>query len=70
MDLHLGEDLYDSFVEYQKRLLREFETMVEPYNFEVIEASASIEEVFAEETKYIESILRFPQLRKQNPNHS
>ena len=51
MDLNLGEDLYESFVEYQTRMLREFENMVEPYKFEVIEASASIEDVFAEEIK-------------------
>src|SRR6202451_136607 len=42
MDLHLGEDMYDSFIEYQTRLLHEFDRMAEPNNFQVIEASASI----------------------------
>ncbi|HEV8340880.1 MAG TPA: thymidylate kinase [Candidatus Binatia bacterium] len=46
MDLHLGDDRYDSFAEYQTRLLREFDKMVETYGFEVIDASGSIEEVF------------------------
>lgn len=46
MDLHLGEDMYDSFVEYQSRLLVEFDKMVETYGFEAIDASRSIEEVF------------------------
>jgi dTMP kinase len=46
MDLHLGDDMYDSFAEYQTRLLREFDKMVETYGFEVIDASGSIEEVF------------------------
>ncbi len=46
MDLHLGEDLYDSFVEYQKRLLREFDNMAAQYNFQTVEASQHIEEVF------------------------
>jgi dTMP kinase len=46
MDLHLGEDLYDSFVEYQKRLLMEFDRMATTYNFHVIDADPNVEEVF------------------------
>jgi dTMP kinase len=46
MDLHLGEDRYDSFVEYQGRLLAQFDKMVDIYGFEVVDASGSIEEVF------------------------
>ncbi|MBI2988184.1 MAG: dTMP kinase [Deltaproteobacteria bacterium] len=48
MDLHLGEDMYDSFEEYQKRLLTEFDKMVENYGFAAIDASRSIEEVFSD----------------------
>ena len=46
MDLHLGEDMYDSFVRYQRWLLSEFDKMVEEHGFEVIDASPGIEEVF------------------------
>lgn len=46
MDLHLGADRYDSFVEYQRRLLAQFDNMVEAYGFDVVDASGSIEEVF------------------------
>jgi dTMP kinase len=46
MDLHLGEDMYDSFVEYQGRLLTQFDKMVEAYGFEVVDASRPVEEVF------------------------
>lgn len=46
MDLHLGADRYDSFVEYQRRLLAQFDGMVEAYGFDVVDASGSIEEVF------------------------
>src|SRR5262252_959146 len=28
MDLHLGEDMYESFVEYQKRMIAQFDKMV------------------------------------------
>ncbi len=46
MDLHLGEDMYDSFVQYQSRLLVEFDKMVESHGFQVVDASRTIEEVF------------------------
>ncbi|HEY3167085.1 MAG TPA: thymidylate kinase [Candidatus Binatia bacterium] len=45
-DLHMGEDMYDSFVRYQKWLLAEFDKMVETYGFEIVDASGSVEEVF------------------------
>lgn len=60
MDLHLGEDLYDSFVEYQKRLLREFDKMAGLYNFQTIETSPNIEEVFEQIKARIEPVLLSP----------
>ena len=60
MDLHLGEDLYDSFVEYQKRLLREFENMAAQYNFQVIETSPNIEEVFEQIKARLTPLLQTP----------
>ena len=47
MDLHLGDDMYDSFVEYQNRMRGQFDTMVEDYGFRVIDASRPIDAVFA-----------------------
>jgi dTMP kinase len=44
MDLRLGEDFYDSFVEYQRQLLEEFETMAKEFNFEIVDASGSLKE--------------------------
>ncbi len=46
MDLHMGDDMYESFVSYQKWLLAEFDKMVENYGFQVVDASGTIEEVF------------------------
>jgi dTMP kinase len=48
MDIPLGEDFYDSFVEYQTRLLREFDQMSVEYGFRVIDASRSVKRVAAE----------------------
>jgi dTMP kinase len=44
MDMHLGEDFYDSFVEYQKRILNEFDLMTPEFNFHVIDAARTFEE--------------------------
>jgi dTMP kinase len=45
-DLRMGEDLCESFIRYQNWLLAEFDKMVEPYGFNIIDASASVEDVF------------------------
>ena len=48
MDLHLGDDMYDSFVAYQNRMMSRFDKMVEDYGFTVIDACRSIDAVFAD----------------------
>jgi dTMP kinase len=45
MDMNLGEDFYDSFVEYQTRMLKEFDRMSGEYGFRVMEASRSVRRV-------------------------
>jgi dTMP kinase len=57
MDLHMGEDMYDSFVRYQRFLLAEFDKMVDTYGFEVIDASRGIEEVFEDLRGRVDSIV-------------
>jgi dTMP kinase len=48
MDLYLGEDFYDSFVEYQTRMLREFDRMKGEYGFRVLDARRSVNRVAAD----------------------
>ncbi len=57
MDLHLGDDMYESFVEYQKRIMDRFDKMVEDYGFRVIDASRSIDEIFADLKGQISEVL-------------
>jgi dTMP kinase len=45
MDLHLGEDFYDSFIEYQKSILKEFDKMTTEFSFQVVDAAKGFEEV-------------------------
>jgi dTMP kinase len=48
MDITLGEDLHDSFIEYQKRMLRVFDRMCNEYNFHTLNASRSVRSVAAD----------------------
>ncbi len=43
MDLRLGEDLFESFITYQSKMISLYDSMVPQYNFQVIDASQSIE---------------------------
>ena len=45
MDMRLGADLYESFVNYQTRLLAEYEQMIGEYEFQVIDASLPVEQI-------------------------
>jgi dTMP kinase len=46
LDLGFGRDMYDSFVRYQARLIRVFNSLSTPYGFEVVDAGRHAEEVF------------------------
>ncbi|MDX6445330.1 MAG: dTMP kinase [Blastocatellia bacterium] len=48
MDLGLGDDYYDSFIAYQKLLLREFDRMKGEYGFHEIDASRTVRRVAAD----------------------
>src|ERR1700741_1779971 len=39
MDLRFGKDMYDSFVKYQTRLIREFDKLAKSYDIEMIDAT-------------------------------
>src|SRR6266516_1400296 len=50
MDMRPGADLFESFVNYQTRLLEQFDAMSEEYGFEAVDAGQSIERI-AEQLK-------------------
>jgi dTMP kinase len=45
MDMRLGEDLFESFVNYQSHMLEQYETMTTEYSFQVVDASQSVEQL-------------------------
>jgi dTMP kinase len=57
MDLRLGEDFYDSFVEYQRQILTEFENMVKEFGFEGVEASERLRDTTRRLKKEILGVL-------------
>lgn len=66
MDLHLGEDLYDSFCAYQQRLLGEYEAMAKEFEFQMIETVGhGMEEIQEDLRRRIEPVVRRP--RKIDP---
>jgi dTMP kinase len=58
MDLRFGPDMYESFLKYQTRLIKALDSMVEPYEFTVIDASQSIQKIFRDLQKRMASLLR------------
>jgi dTMP kinase len=45
MDLPLGEDLYESFIRYQNRMIGELDSLAREYAFDVIDATRPVDEV-------------------------
>lgn len=46
MDLHLADNMYDSFVTYQSLLSKEFDELAREYNFVPVDADLSPNEIF------------------------
>jgi len=60
MDLHLGEDFYDSFIEYQKRMLKVFDRMSSEYGFHVVNASRSVRSVASDLRRAVARLIDEP----------
>jgi dTMP kinase len=48
MDLRFGKNMYDSFVNYQTRLIRVFDMLAKAYDIEMIDATRTADEIFHE----------------------
>ena len=56
----LGEDFYDSFIEYQTRMLKVFDRMSGEYGFHVLNASRSVRSVAADLRRAVTKLLDEP----------
>jgi dTMP kinase len=46
MDMRFGDDMYESFIKYQARLTRALDSMVKKYDFQIVDANRSVDEIF------------------------
>ena len=45
MDMHMGQDLFDSFVNYQSTLIDQYNKLAKEFDFEVIDAGKSVDDI-------------------------
>ena len=58
MDLPMGEDLYESFVHYQKRVIEELDVLANEYHFNSIDATHGVEENSAALCAHVSKLLQ------------
>lgn len=58
MDLGLSRDMFDSFMQYQSRVIEQFKRIQSTYGFTIVDADRSADEINAALQEKIESILR------------
>jgi dTMP kinase len=56
MDMRFGGDMYESFVKYQTRLIRALDQLARKYEFQIVDASQSPDQIFAELQKRIATL--------------
>ncbi len=57
MDIIKEQDLYDSFVQYQKSMIEQFDQMAEEYKFRVIDANRSVKAIFEDVKSLVEELI-------------
>lgn len=60
MDLHLADDIYDSFKKYQRKMIEVYDIMAEEYKFEVLDARGNVLEIQNDLRNRIEKIIGPP----------
>lgn len=58
MDLHMADNIYDSFKKYQKTLIDAYDNMAEQYQFQVIDARRGVEHIQMDLRERIQAIIR------------
>jgi DNA-binding HxlR family transcriptional regulator len=48
MDMRFGSDMHDSFVRYQTRVIRALDRMAKRYDFVIIDATKTPDQIFRE----------------------
>ena len=65
MDIPLGEDLYESFVEYQNRMIAQLDSLGHDYAFQTLDATRPVDETAAILAERVERLLEGSRLPDQ-----
>jgi len=57
MDIQMKDNLYDSFVEYQSRMIKQFDSMVNEFHFIVIDATRPVKDIFTDLRQQIKKLI-------------
>jgi len=57
MDLHLADNMYDSFLAYQNLLTKEFDELASTYNFVTVDANQKSDAIFEDLKVHILELL-------------
>ena len=60
LDLHMGQDLFDSFVNYQSNLIAQYDKLAKEFGFTVVDATCGVEDIQALIQKAVTAILEKP----------
>jgi dTMP kinase len=58
MDLPMGEDLYESFINYQKRVIEELDALAREYDFNTFDARRPVNEISEELCAHVSRLLQ------------
>ncbi len=67
MDLHLSNNLYDSFVKYQSCVIEEFDKLAQEYNFVTVDANQPPDRIFEDLKEHIKMLLYNRQPKTKRP---
>ncbi len=57
LDLPMGEDLYDSFIQYQRRIIHELDTLARDYAFHTLDATRRVDDISDELCERVSELL-------------
>jgi dTMP kinase len=68
MDMHLADNMYDSFVQYQTLVMQEFDALAVEYNFVTINADQRVDKIIEDLKVPINLLLRNRLPKDMKPN--
>jgi dTMP kinase len=63
MDMRFGRDMYESYINYQSKVIRALDRMAAKYDFTTIDASADPDQIFRQLQHHIGNLLKSPKLK-------